>query len=168
MNIRSILNVLTLFSNKFKFKLFTLQTKIYRIPIAKAIMIYFSQFKISKYYAIYYRLKSLWNNFKSFLLQWGVEIFSVATIRRWNLVNPFMTNLFSLIILLHQQHEFISFTIIILLFIPFVEFYGMNKKPFNKMVYVVYNTCCFRIRKNVLKILYVVKSFSPTLSSYKL
>ena len=78
------------------------------------------------------KLKSLWNNFKSFLLQWGVEIFSVATIRRWNLVNPFMTNLFSLIILLHQQHEFISFTIIILLFIPFVEFYGMNKKPFNK------------------------------------
>ena len=119
-------------------------------------------------YTMKTRLKSLWNNFKSFLLQWGVEIFSVATIRRWNLVNPFMTNLFSLIILLHQQHEFISFTIIILLFIPFVEFYGMNKKPFNKMVYTVYNTCCFRIRKNVLKILYVVKSFSPTLSSYKL
>ena len=75
-----------------------------------------------------------------------MEIFSVATIRRWNLVNPFMTNLFSLIILLHQQHEFISFTIIILLFIPFVEFYGMNKKPFNKMVYTIYNTCCFQIR----------------------
>ena len=161
MNIRSILNVLKLFSNKLKFIVY---------PLQKLLWFIFHNSKLANItqYTMKTRLKSLWNNFKSFLLQWGVEIFSVATIRRWNLVNPFMTNLFSLIILLHQQHEFISFTIIILLFIPFVEFYGMNKKPFNKMVYTIYNTCCFWIRKNVLKILYVVKSFSPTLSSYKL
>ena len=139
-------------------------------PLQKLLWFIFHNSKLTSItqYTMKTRLKSLWNNFKSFLLQWGVEIFSVATIRLWNLVNPFMTNLFSLIILLHQQHEFISFTIIILLFIPFVEFYGMNKNPFNKMVYTIYNTCCFRIRKNVLKILYVVKSFSPTLTSYKL
>ena len=136
-------------------------------PLLKLLWFIFHNSKLASItqYTMKTRLTSLWNDFKSFFLQWGVEIFSVATIRRWNLVNPFMTNLFSLIILLHQQHEFISFTIIILLFIPFVEFYGMNKKPFNKMVCTIHNTCCFRIRKNVLRILYVVKWFSPTLSS---